>query len=120
MIEVYKITTIQTLLLNWLTILILLLDNLFFRFTVKRATEIWATEKWATGKKGQWTFGQPLRKNGQRKIVQLATGKNGNGILGSLFTVNSISLKEGTRSYGHCCHSLCFVSSRKIANVSGE
>jgi len=73
--------------------------------------------KW---KNGQRKFGQPLWKNGQRKIGQPATGKNGNGKLGNQFTVNEIHLKESTRLYHRSCHSLCLVSSRKIANVSGK
>jgi len=49
-----------------------------------------------------------------------APGKNGNGKLGNQFTVNGIPLKESTRLYGRCCHSLCLVSSKKSANVSGK
>jgi len=67
---------------------------------VKWATKIWATEKWATENR--------------------ATGKNGNEKLGNQFTVNGIPLKESTRLYDRSCHSLCLMSSRKIANVSGK
>ena len=71
-----------------------------------------ATEKWATGKKGNGNLGNHLGKMGN--------GKNGNGKLGNQFTVNGIRLKEITRLYGRCCHSLCLVSNKQFANVSGK
>jgi len=51
---------------------------------------------------------------------QPAPGKNGNGKLDNQFTVKGIPLKEITRLYGLCCHSLCLVSTKQFANVSGK
>jgi len=51
---------------------------------------------------------------------QPAPGKNGYGKLGNQFTINGIAFKEITRLYGRCCHSLCLVSTKQYANVSGK
>jgi len=55
----------------------------------------------------------------QRKIGQPAPSKNGNEKLGNQFTVNGIPLKEITRLYGHCCHSLC-LSKRLLTSQANE
>jgi len=66
----------------------------------------WLKNRTVNGKMGNGNLGNHL-------------GKMGNGKLGDRFTVNGIPLKESTHLYGRCCHSLCLMSSKKIANVSG-